>query len=125
MTTNSSLISIRDQLSFPEDMSKFNPAAYFNDMKFSNPSSKYSAEDAEGLVQLMYICNSRAMRAMSNARNEALLDGHTSFFETLRTNFSTLADWQDIEQIIAKQGSIYFTDMIHFFFQYIDPYTST
>ena len=119
------VLSFKQQFVPPQDLSNFNPADYFNQYEFSDPNLKLENKDeANFLIQMMYHCDFLAMRGMSDARETSMLRGSSSFFQLLRTNFKDLEGWADIEYIIAQQGEIYFTDLIHFFCQFFEPQSS-
>lgn len=119
---NSEINKILQIFAPPKDLSTFNPGKYFNEMEFTDSSIPYSLEDADGLAQLVFYCDYLALESQSTERENSVLYGDTPFFSTLRTNFSNLEGWEEIEEIIEKQGYIFFTDMVHFLFRFFKPH---
>lgn len=70
---------------------------------------------------MIFFCDYLALTGKSNIRDESIIYGDTSFFSTIRTNFSHLEGWDEVEDIIKQQTFLYFTDLVAFLFRFFKP----
>lgn len=101
-------VKIRELTAPPEDLSAFDPGAYFSKLEFYETDDALSEDDRDGMAQLVHLLAFFALNANSPHWSASVVPPASTAFRALHSHFHHLLGWSDIA---SDTEGVYFKDL--------------